>query len=81
MGRIFINYRREDSETWARHLLYPALEQKFGKSALFLDVDADIPHRAGLSRRAAPRRRPLRRHGQPDRPQLAPHPGRTHPAA
>ena len=37
-GRIFINYRREDSRADARSV-YQRLERVFGKSRLFMDVD------------------------------------------
>jgi flagellar biosynthesis GTPase FlhF len=37
-GRIFINYRREDSRADARSV-YQRLERAFGKSRLFMDVD------------------------------------------
>src|SRR5262245_9269861 len=37
-GRIFINYRREDSRADARSV-YQRLERVFGKNRLFMDVD------------------------------------------
>ncbi|MEL6318525.1 MAG: SUMF1/EgtB/PvdO family nonheme iron enzyme, partial [Pseudomonadota bacterium] len=51
MGRIFINYRREDALNWAHHLLYPALATRFGGENVFLDVDSDLP--PGLDYRPA----------------------------
>ncbi len=51
MTKIFINYRREDALNWAQHLLFPALAERFGKDAVFLDVDSDLPR--GLDYRPA----------------------------
>jgi len=40
-GRIFISYRRIDSEAWAGRI-YDRLAPHFGDGAIFMDVD-DIP--------------------------------------
>jgi hypothetical protein len=37
--RVFISYRRDDSEVFAGRV-YDRLEREFGREALFMDVDA-----------------------------------------
>ena len=39
MASIFISYRREDTSSWAR-LVYLALEEKYGRDEVFMDIDA-----------------------------------------
>jgi TIR domain-containing protein len=42
MGRVFINYRRDDSAPYAR-LLFERLTDAFGRDRVFIDVSEDIP--------------------------------------
>lgn len=42
MARIFINYRREDTDDWA-HTVATRLIAEFGRDAVFIDVDQDLP--------------------------------------
>ena len=41
MGRIFISYRRDDSQ-FSALALYQRLEHKFGRSGVFMDVEGHI---------------------------------------
>ena len=41
-GKIFLNYRRDDSEAWADRL-FDRLTAHFPRENVFLDIDGDIP--------------------------------------
>ena len=42
MGRLFISYRRQDSE-WAARVVCDELSEHFGKESVFMDIDTLAP--------------------------------------